>query len=192
MSEPAGLLLAAGSGTRFGANKLLVPVDDGVPMAVCAARTLYAALPRSAVVVQSEDAQLSQLLAHGGLEIVPCASAALGMGASLACGVAALHEASGWVVALADMPFVRQSTFAAIVGALRGGAAIAVPRYRGQRGHPVGFSREFREALLALNADIGGRDIISVNVERVTWIDVDDPGIVRDIDTPTDIKESRR
>jgi len=106
--------------------------------------------------------------------------------------VSALREANGWVVALADMPFVRQATVAAIVGALRDGAAIAVPRYRGQRGHPVGFSREFREALLALNADIGGRDIIAVNVGRVTWIDVDDPGIVRDIDSPTDVEESRR
>ena len=187
MSGPAGVLLAAGGATRFGANKLLVPTSDGVPMAVCAGRALRATLPRSVAVVSSGDSPLSHLLVEAGLEVSVCMNAARGMGASLACGIAALADAQGWVVALADMPFIRPETFHAVAKALREGAAIAVPRFQGKRGHPVGFSRDFRDALLALDADSGGRDIINTNSSRIVWIEVDDPGSTQDIDTPQDL-----
>ncbi len=188
MSGPAGILLAAGKSTRFGANKLLVDLsEEGTPMAVSAARTLRAALARSVAVVQADDVRLASLMADTGLEVVRCANAARGMGTSLACAVAALRDADGWVVALADMPRVRRETIAAVADALRDGAAIAVPRFEGKRGHPVGFSREFGEALQALDGDIGGRDIIAANESRVAWLDVDDPGIVQDVDRATDI-----
>lgn len=192
MSGLAGILLAAGSATRFGANKLLATASDSVAVAARAARNLCAVLPDSVAIVRPGDAPLSQCLVGTGIAICECADADYGMGASLACGVAARHEARGWLVALADMPFVRPDTIAAIVGAMLGGAAIVVPRHAGQRGHPVAFSREFREALLALNTDAGGRHIISRNEMRVTWLDVDDPGIAHDIDTLADLMASRR
>lgn len=192
MSGPAGILLAAGAATRFGSNKLLAPLADGAPMAVWAMRALHGAVDEVCAVVSPDSLPLADALGDAGARIVVCAGAASGMGASLACGVAALPDVDGWVVALADMPFVRPESIEVVVGALRDGAAIVVPRYRGRRGHPVGFSRVFREALLALNADTGGRDIIARNEAHVTWIEVDDPGVVRDIDTPADIEATRR
>jgi len=192
VSGLAGILLAAGSARRFGANKLLATASDSVAVAARAARNLCAVLPDAVAIVRPGDVPLSQCLSGTGIAICECADADRGMGASLACGVAARHEADGWLVALADMPFVRPETIAAIVGAMLGGAEIVVPRHEGQRGHPVGFSRDFRNALLALDADAGGRQIISNNETRVTWLDVDDSGIARDIDTVADLMASRR
>ncbi|MDE2259940.1 MAG: hypothetical protein KGK17_06425, partial [Betaproteobacteria bacterium] len=59
-------------------------------------------------------------------------------------------------------------------------------RYRGQRGNPVGFSSHFREALMALRGDQGARRLLDVHRQEVCWLDVDDPGILLDIDVPND------
>jgi molybdenum cofactor cytidylyltransferase len=191
VSGPAGILLAAGAATRFGSNKLLVPVIDGAPMALHAWRALHAAVADVLVVLSADSAQLNDIFGQAGARVVVCPDATRGMGASLACGVAALSGADGWIVALADMPYVRAETIAAVAAALRRGAAIAAPRLDGRRGHPVGFGREFRDALLALDGDSGGRDILAANATRVSWIDSDDPGCVRDVDTPADLMAAR-
>ena len=67
------------------------------------------------------------------------------------------------------------------------GAAIAAPSYHGARGHPVGLSSQFRGQLEALRGDEGARAILRLNPDLVTLIDVDDPGVCRDIDTPADL-----
>lgn len=110
------------------------------------------------------------------------------MGASLSCGVRASHDANGWVIALADMPFILPSTIAAVVQALREGAPIAAPMCQGKRGHPIGFSRQYYGELVALSGDTGARDIVNRDCSRVMLLPVDDPGIHRDVDTPQDLK----
>lgn len=187
MSGPAGILLAAGAATRFGSDKLLVPLADGVAMVLHAWQALRAAVADVCVVIAPGSVPLEEILRGAGAQVAICPQAARGMGASLACGVAARPEAEGWIVALADMPFVRAETIAAVAAGLQRGAAIVAPRYRGRRGHPVGFAREFRDALRALDADSGGREIIAAHAARVGWIEVDDPGCVRDVDTPADL-----
>ena len=96
------------------------------------------------------------------------------MGASLACGVTAASGADGWVIALADMPWIAAATIRAIADAIASGAEIAAPSYRGERGHPVGFSRRHYAALASLTGDAGARSLIERCLDRVTWIDVDD------------------
>jgi molybdenum cofactor cytidylyltransferase len=187
MQRLAGILLAAGSATRFGAPKLLQPLADGTPMAVQAARRLRAILPESLAVLRPGDTALRRLLAAEGLELVVCPHAADGMGASLACGVAASAEADGWLVALADMPFVAPSSVAAVAAALRAGAALAAPRYRGRRGHPVGLAAGYRAELLALGGDRGARELLARDAPRLALIDCNDPGVLADIDTPADL-----
>ena len=105
------------------------------------------------------------------------------MGASLACGVTAAADADGWVMALADMPWIAAATIRAIAEAIASGADIAAPSYRGERGHPVGFSRRHCQALASLTGDAGARWIIERHLDRLTWVDVDDPGVLRDVDT---------
>jgi molybdenum cofactor cytidylyltransferase len=110
------------------------------------------------------------------------------MGASLACGVEASAEAAGWVVALADMPWIEASTIRRVADAIAAGASLAAPCYRGERGHPVGFAASHRAALLALGGDEGARAILSRAGASLLRVDVDDPGVLRDVDTAGDLR----
>ncbi len=94
-------------------------------------------------------------------------------------------DSAGWVIALADMPFVQAESIAAIVQALNNGAGIAVPTYQGRRGNPVGFSRQYLPQLLALTGDQGARSLFKIF--PVTEVAVNDAGILRDIDVPDDL-----
>jgi molybdenum cofactor cytidylyltransferase len=183
----AGVLLAAGAATRFGADKLLHPLADGTPIAARSARVLAAALPASLAVVREAQSDLARLLRAEGLTTVVCPAARSGMGASLGCGVGAAPDAAGWVICLADMPFVRASTIAAVAQALRDGAAIAAPFHAGRRGHPVGFDRRFRDALQGLDGDAGARGLLAAHSGQVVRIDTDDAGVLADVDRPGDL-----
>lgn len=182
MSAIVGVLLAAGSSSRFGADKRLHPLADGTPMAVAAARNLLRALPRSVAVVRPDDRDLAGLLLTEGMEIVVNQRAPEGMGLSLACGVAATAEARGWVIALADMPFIRPATIRAVAGSLEGHAELAAPICGGRRGHPVGFGIVFRDHLLGLEGDVGARKLLARYADRLRCLEVDDPGILVDVD----------
>jgi molybdenum cofactor cytidylyltransferase len=182
-----GILLAAGSGTRFGSHKLLNPLPDGTPMAVAALRNLAQGVDEVIAVVRPGDTELMQLLAREKVQVLPCANANQGMGASLACGVCAAPDATGWIIALADMPFVPGEIICSLTARLKAGDAIVAPAYLGQRGHPVGFGHAFYPALSALSADQGARHILKQQPDRLTLIPCTDPGVVRDIDTPSDL-----
>jgi molybdenum cofactor cytidylyltransferase len=182
-----GILLAGGSATRFGSDKLLHPLPDGTPIAVAAARNLIAAVPRVVAVVRPGAPALERGLRATGVEVTVCDRASEGMGVTLAHAVRASGAADGWIVALADMPFIRPETIRRVAGAIAGGAPIAAPDYRGSRGHPVGFDAKFGIALRALAGDTGAREIVKANAAAVVRVEVDDPGVVRDIDTPADL-----
>jgi molybdenum cofactor cytidylyltransferase len=183
----AGILLAAGSGSRFGSNKLLHPLITGVPIAVTAARNLKAAFPHSFAVVRPGADELAGLLRTEGLEVVVCAKAEEGMGASLACAVAATGECAGYVVALADMPFIRASSLEAVRDRVLSGASLVAPYFRTYRGHPVGIGGRYRNELLAASGDEGARKLLQQHATELVKIPVGDPGVVRDVDTPGDL-----
>ncbi|MFO1362075.1 MAG: nucleotidyltransferase family protein [Burkholderiales bacterium] len=182
-----GILLAGGSARRFGADKLLHPLPDGTPIAVAAARNLAAALARVVAVVRPGAPELERALRAAGADVTVCPNAAEGMGVTLAHAVRAAGGADGWVVALADMPFVDPESIRRVAAAVAGGAAIAAPDYRGERGHPVGFAGAYRAALERLTGDAGAREIVKADAGALVRVAVDDPGVVRDIDTPADL-----
>jgi len=177
-----GILLAAGEGRRFGAGKLVHRLDDGTPMALASARRLTAALDDVIAVVADSRSEVAELLDDAGLCIVVNPLAGEGMGTSIACGVAARPGAEAWIIALGDMPYVPQSAIRAVVDRLSGGADIAAPHYRGQRGHPVGFSRRHATALMRLRGDEGARAVLNRHRQSLELIEVHDPGVVLDID----------
>jgi molybdenum cofactor cytidylyltransferase len=188
MRRTAGVLLAAGLGTRFGAHKLLVPLADGTPLAIAAARALRLAMTDEVLaVVRPGDTGLSALLVAEGLRVVECPQAGLGMGHSLAAGVTALPDAAGWVVALADMPYIKVSTIVRVVQAVSAGALLAAPFHQDRRGHPVGFSATLRAELAALRGDRGARDLLTRHAPTLARLDVDDAGILMDVDTPAEL-----
>jgi len=183
----AAILLAAGAGARFGGDKLLHPLEDGVAIAAHAARNLLAATPDVVAVVRWGDFPLYDMLEQEGCQVTMFQGAARGMGASLAHGVAQARGADGWVVALADMPRVPVAIIKEIIASLAGGALIAAPVHKGERGHPVGFGAALRDELLALDGDQGARAVLERHRNSVKLVECDDPGVLFDIDRKTDI-----
>lgn len=182
-----GLLLAAGSASRFGSDKLQHVLMHGVPIAVQAARHLKAAVPCVIAIVRPGADETRGALEAEGCEIAVCPDAHEGMGASLACGARAAGDAEGYLVALGDMPFVRPSSIAAVRDALAAGAPLVAPYFHGRRGHPVGIAGRFRAELGACAGDEGARQLLEAHAGELVKIPVGDPGVVRDIDKPSDL-----
>jgi molybdenum cofactor cytidylyltransferase len=185
-----GILLAAGRATRFGGHKLLATLPDGMPVGIAAARRLRTALPEVVAVVRPGDTLLRDCFEKEGLEVIQCAGADRGLSASLRCGIEATPGAAGWVIALADMPAIQGSTIAMVQSALIQGATIAAPFYQGRQGHPVGFAASLREELLALKGDRGARAVLERHAAQLARVEVDDPGVLQDIDVPADLPTS--
>ncbi|MBA3508432.1 MAG: nucleotidyltransferase family protein [Betaproteobacteria bacterium] len=190
-----GILLAAGQGTRFGGAKLLAPlptashsVAAGTPVGVTACRHLLAAVADVVAVIRPGDSALAQQLRDAGARVVECQRADDGMGASLACGVTASPDADGWIVALADMPWLAPETISSVADALTAGADIAAPIVDGERAHPVGFSHRHLAALIALTGDAGAKSLVAANRESMRLIATDDEGARRDVDTVLDLR----
>jgi molybdenum cofactor cytidylyltransferase len=187
--QPAGILLAAGKGLRFdpsGAqDKLTQLLPQGDSVATASARHLLSVLPVVLAVVRPGADLLAAQLREAGCMVTVCPTAEQGMGATLVFALSQMREADGWVIALADMPYVQAATLGMLVGALRQGADIALPVYQGRRGNPVAFSRKHLPQLLALGGDQGARGLIKAH--PVTEVAVDDAGVVRDIDTAADL-----
>jgi molybdenum cofactor cytidylyltransferase len=182
-----GLLLAAGSASRFGSDKLQHPLPHGVAIAVQSARHLQAAVARVVAVVRPGAQETARALAAEGCEVAVCEQAAAGMGASLACAVRTAGHADGYLVALGDMPFVRPSTIAAVRDALAAGALLAAPYWHARRGHPVGFAGSLRAELEALAGDEGAKHVFAAHEAQLVKVPVGDPGAIRDIDRPSDL-----
>lgn len=182
-----GLLLAAGSSRRFGSDKLMQPLPEGDRVAVRACRNLLAGVDRVVAVVRPNSHELRERLCIEGAEVAICHEAAQGLGVSLAAGVRASFDAGGWLVALADMPWISPVTIRAAASAIRQGALLAAPSLDGRRGHPVGFAASYREQLITLTGDVGAKAIIAANADQLRLIECDDPGILMDIDEPGDL-----
>jgi molybdenum cofactor cytidylyltransferase len=182
-----GVLLAAGAGSRFGGDKLLACLPDGTRVGARAAQVLRSGVDRAHAVVRPGEVVLAGLLEAEGLDVVVFPDAGNGMGASLAFGVAAAPDADGWIVALADMPFVHRETVESVAGMLRAGAWIAAPFHRGRRGHPVGFARALFPELIRLGGDYGARVLLERHASRVEVFESEDPGILLDIDRLDDL-----
>lgn len=184
----AGVLLAAGAGTRFGGAKLLAPLD-GRPLVRHAAETLVRAGLREVVVVTGADpSPMEEALRGLAVRLVPNPQASRGMGTSVAAGIASLpREAEAAIVALGDQPRVPDAVVHALLTAWRAtGHPIVAPSYRGVRGNPVLFDADVFGELARLDGDEGARSIIARSRDRVRLIEVD-LEMPRDVDTRADL-----
>lgn len=184
-----GILLAGGASSRFGSQKLLHVLPDGAPIGARSAAVLREGVGNALAVVRPGDVALMRIFAEAGCDVLETPRALEGMGGSLAAAVSACADAEGWIVALADMPFIQPASILAVRRALECGASIAVPCVAGKRGHPVGFSAAWRGALSGLTGDEGARRILAVNGDAVTQVPVEDAGIFRDVDVQGDLSD---
>ena len=189
------LLLAAGHGRRFveaGGQgcKLLASTPTSATVIRRTCESLHAPGWPIHVVTGPFDRDLRQALQGCDVNFVTNTDGGSGLGSSIARGVAASPDADGWLVALGDMPFIQPNTILQVAEAMRGGAPIAFPVHRGKRGHPVGFSSRFLNDLLALQGDAGARSILSSHTSECVSVDVDDDGVLRDVDLPSDLRQA--
>lgn len=189
------IVLAAGMGSRFAGdgNKLAQTLDgsaDGgsTVLSVTLRNAIASRLP--VVVVTTADlAPLAyQQIAARDVIVVPSQRSGRGMGDSIAAGVSARADASGWVLLPADMPRVLPGTLRQVAQALPM-HAVAYAQYRGRRGHPVGFAAELFSELVALSGDEGARRLVARYPAQA--VEVDDAGALIDIDTVQDLAALR-
>ncbi len=146
------------------------------------------------MVIRPDDQVLRDRLMQFTEDIVASEDAHLGMGHSLAAGIAGLDW--DWAfVALLDMPFVKPTTLEQLIESARtlGAPGIIRPRLRQPGkdgipyGHPIGWHHNYFDALRQCTGDSGARDLLKRYRSNILEVEVDDPGIVQDIDTPWDL-----
>jgi molybdenum cofactor cytidylyltransferase len=190
-NEPAIVVLAAGAGSRYRGtrHKLSEPLG-GESVLV---RTLRSAIASgmSVVLVVSEALvdEARGLVPPRDMVVVDLpAQTGWGMGDSIAAGVSVHASASGWLVMPGDMPLVRPSSLRAVAAALDL-QPIAYAQHRGRRGHPVGFAAELFSELVMLKGDEGARRLLARYPTAA--VELDDPGVLFDIDTVDDLAAAR-
>ena len=195
-----GLLLASGFGRRFDAggrrNKLLARLPDGRTVVSASARALCDALDHVAIVIPARGILLEAALSDLPVRLIRNTRAKEGIGASIAVGISTLKaeypHATGWLIALGDMPFIVPRTIRAIADALPlvPARCVAAASFQGQRGHPVAFSRALDEDLMRLGGDVGASRVLATSDVRA--IECDDAGVLRDIDTREDLEQAMK
>ena len=190
-STPAVIVLAAGKGTRFeGVQHKLEQGLGGSTVLGITLRQVIASHLKVVVVTTAALAATARLhVAARDVVLLPEVGTpgadALGMGYSISAGVSARPDAAGWLVLPGDMPLV-------LVAVARQLAhhAVVYAQHKGRRGHPVGFSAELYSELVALRGDEGARRLVSRYPAMA--VEVNDPGVLVDVDTEADLDAVRR
>ncbi|RCL20703.1 CTP--molybdopterin cytidylyltransferase [Pseudomonas sp. AFG_SD02_1510_Pfu_092] len=182
------LVLAAGRGARFGADKRRATLADGRSLLAHSVERARAVFDEVRVVLR-EGERGEDLGLPAACRIVVSPDAAAGMGHSLAAGVASLADSQAQAVAilLGDMPWIELATLRQLAEAASA-SHIVLPRHAGQQGHPVIFGRDFWPALGQLTGDEGARAVVRAQRDRCVVVAVEDAGILLDVDTPQGLK----
>lgn len=198
---PGVLILAAGFGRRYGSDKRLALLTVNHSLLEVTVALYARVFNRIIVVLRSGELELgNKLIAKLGLapkSIFYSENAHMGMGHSIADSIKEVGMKHWtWVfIALADMPFIKEESLLKLYQNAEKKdkygqeiKQILLPENRLQQlGHPVGFSRSFYPALELLSGDHGARNIVQNNLQVVTRVELDDPGIIKDIDTQAEL-----
>lgn len=193
--RPVVVVLAAGRGQRFRGegHKLEQVLNGDTVLAHTLRQAMAADLPLLVVTSSALAPLVRRHVAMRDMLVLPDQDrlgrpAPLGMGHSIAAGVAATGDAPGWLILPADMPMLQPSTLTAVAQGLAHDA-ITYAQYRGRRGHPVGFSAELFSELAGLQGDEGARRLLARYPAQA--VEVDDPGVLIDVDTVEDLQRLR-
>lgn len=191
----AAIVLAAGGARRFGSDKRRHPIN-GVPMLTRTLGTYRCVFATVVAVIRPGEPEIADLATSTGCHVVEATDAEMGQSRSLAAGVVALTgrgftgprrdpmPIDGIVIGLADMPFVKAETLRRLVDAMnKNPDDIVRPRSHGRSGNPVGFPKRLFKDLTLLEGDQGARQLIASHRD-VLYVDVDDRGVLDDIDRP--------
>jgi molybdenum cofactor cytidylyltransferase len=189
VARVAGILLAAGESRRMGFPKPLLKLGERTFIEHILA-TMLEVLPHVVVVLGAYSERVRAVIpADPRIVVTENREFTRGQLSSLKIGIESLPIAiDGAVVHLSDHPIVLADTFRAVLSRYgRGGEQIVITRYQGHRGHPVIFDRSVFDELVHTRDSDGARQVVNADPSRVTYVDVEDPGVVQDLDTPEDL-----
>ena len=189
--RPTIVIPAAGRGSRFAGpqHKLEQPFGGSTVLGSTVRHAVQTQLPVVVVTTEALQPIVAELLAARDIVVLSAFDAARGMGHTIATGVAERSGAPGWLVLPGDMPLVRPDSILAVATALEQ-HAVVYAQHLGRRGHPVGFSAELYSELIALTGDEGARRLMARYPAHGQ--EVDDPGVLLDVDTAADLEALRR
>jgi len=178
------IVLAAGKGERLGLIKPLLSIDKEPALTRVIRAVKQTSIKRIIVVLGYAADKIMDTIDLSDCRVVINQEFESGMSSSLRAGIKSLSpRTDGFLILLADMPYISPGTIQAVVAAGTTGARIAAPYYHGQRGFPVYLHKSYCKELIAtLTGDIGARDFIAQHDEQLLNVAVDDPGAVSDID----------
>ena len=184
--RPTIVVPAAGRGSRFGGprHKLEQPYDGATVLGATLRHAIQTQLPVIVVTTAALAPIVGQQVATRDIVVLSAGEAARGMGYTIAAGVAERSGAPGWLVLPGDMPLVRPGTLLSVATALEQ-HPVVYAQYKGRRGHPVGFAAELYSELILLDNDDGARRVVARY--PAYGQEVDDPGVLMDVDTPADL-----
>lgn len=186
------IVLAAGQSRRMGKDNKLVADVNGTAMVRHTLENIAGVVPDEPIVVTGHEADMVTAALVGlDLKIVHNPKFATGLSTSLVTGLGALDdEVDGVLVCLADMPRVSREDIKKLIAAFDPieNRAICVPTFRGKRGNPVLWGREFFDPMSRVSGDVGARHLIGAHDDKVVEVEVDGDGVILDVDTPEMLK----
>lgn len=182
-----GVILAAGRSSRMGRDKALLPVDGTTWIARLVSVFLQALHP--VVVVVGHHADEIAAAVPEGATIVPNRGYDRGMLSSLQTGLRSIpEEAPGAVFTLVDHPHLELETLTAVAESFdQAGAPLVIPRFEGERGHPVAVRRDVIDQLLALPPEASPKPVVRARYPQAVFLDLEDPAVTEDLDQPEDL-----
>ena len=183
----AAVVLAAGSSSRMGKPKQTLQLE-GWSMLERVLQTLSRTkVDRVVVVLGAHSSAVRGGVKFGREKVVLNPRFKEGMSGSLRLGLAEVEETDAAIIVLGDQPFVSPGTIDRIIDAyVSSKSPVVVPVYRGRRGNPVLFDRSLFPQIRRIRGDVGAKSVVAGNEDKLLQVDVNDEGILVDIDTPSD------
>jgi CTP:molybdopterin cytidylyltransferase MocA len=188
MQKIAAIILAAGYSRRMHAIKPLIEIDGTIMLDYAANIFIQSDIGKIIVITGYEAERVSALARARGYTTVYNPHFATGMFSSILAGIAAVpSDFHAAFILPVDIPFVSPTTVRALAQAICDQRA-AIPHYKNEPGHPPLIHRSWFEALSKWHGNDGLSGFFHTHASDIACIDVDDPGIMRDIDTPKDLE----
>ncbi len=184
----SAILLAAGESQRMGRPKQLLPFGSSTILGKTIDNLLSSRADEVIVVLGTRAGAMKQVIAGRQVKVVVNPDYRKGMSASLIAGIERVDSKAQWVmVALADQPLIDKDTYNRLIeGALGCDMGIILPTYRSKRGNPVIFSIKYKDELLGLEGDLGGREILRKHPDDILEVAVGSEGVTIDINNLDD------